>query len=105
MYLVMYRHHQPTVELQYKLFLECFILYCKEKSNETREWCQEAFDEGLEESCKMFQRYLPQEIKDEVEDWKAFSVGYISQNMWQKLKDFYEETYNEKFKIKRAGTR
>ena len=104
-YLVMNKNRQPTFELQYKLFSEVFLLYCKEKSSFVPcEEYQALFEDALEWYAQMFQRNLPQNIKDEIDDWKAFSVGYISKELWEKLKDFYEATYNEKFDIKKAGT-
>ena len=103
-YLVMHRKKQPTMELQYKLSLEIFLLYCKEKSSGTREENQAFFEEALEAHAQMFQRNLPQNIKDEIDDWKTFAIGYISNELWEKLKDYYEKTYNEKFDVKKVGT-
>lgn len=102
-YLIISRNSMPATDLQYKLFFEIFILLLGGASDEEREIYKGEFDEGLERMTAAFQRYLPKSIQDEIVDWKGFSVGKIHKEMWGKLKDFYEETFQEKFDISKTG--
>lgn len=103
-YLVVSRYAQPTTELQYKLFFELFVLHFEDRSEDARKQYKEEFDEGLQQSIVAFQNALPKYITENIEDWTGFAVGRIDKETWEKIKDFYEDTYNEKFEIKRAGT-
>ena len=103
MYLVISRHSQPTTELQYKLFFELFVLRFEDRSEEARVRYQKEFDEMLERVVGFLQDYLPKDILQDIDDWTGFSVGKIDKKTWEKIKDFYEDTYNEKFDVKRAG--
>lgn len=101
-YLIISRKSMPTTELQYKLFFETFVLLSGVTSEEEREVYKEEFDEGIERMTASFQRYLPKSITDEIVDWQGFGVGKIDKAMWLKMKDFYEETFQEKFDISKT---
>ena len=103
-YLTISKNTQPTAELQYKLFFELYAILNGAKSTEERCDCQKEFDEKLKNMAAKFKEILPRDICERILDWDAFAVGYITEETWEKIKDYYEDKYNEKYDMERAGT-
>ncbi len=102
-YLVISRFALPETDLQYQLFFRLFTMPFEDQSVKARKKYKKEFDDGLEESIAQFKYFLPKSITEKVEDWKGFAVGRIDADVWELIKNFYEETYGEKFDMKKAG--
>ena len=102
-YLSISKNTQSTAELQYQLFFELYAILNGAQSKEERCDFQKEFDEKLNNMAEEFKKILPRDICERILDWKAFAVGYITKETWKIMKDYYEEKYNEKYDIERAG--